>query len=150
MSTQGLPCAGLRSAGDPATSLLTPDFPTHYIYEWPLNSNMVTIIQCTSALLPVTTSYIFSKSPAAKIIVYHTLQARGRRLAHKYNTQQTPRRHLKIDSVKKGMLIRFKKTEGVFFLKLINVPGKKTKFITLFNHPKMVNLFQGKTRPLLH
>jgi hypothetical protein len=28
--------------------------------------------------------------------------------------------------VKKGMLIRFKKTEGVFFLKLINVPGKKT------------------------
>jgi len=47
--------------------------------------------------------------------------------------------------VKKGMLIRFKKTEGVFFLKLINVPGKKTKLTTLFNHPKMVNLFQGKT-----
>jgi 7,8-dihydropterin-6-yl-methyl-4-(beta-D-ribofuranosyl)aminobenzene 5'-phosphate synthase len=28
------------------------------------------------------------------------------------------------------MLIRFKKTEGVFFLKLINVPGKKTKLTT--------------------
>jgi hypothetical protein len=34
--------------------------------------------------------------------------------------------------VKKGMLIRFKKTEGVFFLKLIKVPGKKTKLTTLF------------------
>jgi hypothetical protein len=45
------------------------------------------------------------------------------------------------------MLIRFKKTEGVFFLKLINVPGKKTKLTTLFNHPKMVNQFQGKTQP---
>ncbi len=33
-------------------------------------------------------------------------------------------------------------------LKLIHVPGKKTKLTTLFNHRKMVNLFQGKTRYL--
>jgi len=49
-----------------------------------------------------------------------------------------------IKDLQQDIIVDYEKVTGEE-LKLINVPGKKTKLTTLFNHPKMVNLFQGKT-----
>jgi hypothetical protein len=58
------------------------------------------------------------------------------------NKESEKKRNAGHPSVKKGMLIWLEKTEGVFFLKLINVPGKKTKLTTLFITQKWSTYFR--------
>ena len=40
------------------------------------------------------------------------------------------------------MLIRFEKTEGIFFEKLINIPADNEKNLTIFNHQKWSTYFR--------